>query len=91
MLKFYFTYSKKGFKMKKYRSKLDAHKDEIAEYLKIGLSYIAITKLINRKLKKEITYHALRLFCIRTMPELVKVKKSKSFQHGSKNNKKKDM
>jgi len=64
---------------KLYRSKLDPFREEIIEFLKMGLSYIAITRLINRKLTKKVTYQTVRYFCIRHFPRLVEKKKNGEF------------
>jgi len=41
---------------------LDPHKDQIREYLEMGLNLAAIMKLVNPKLEEPVTYNTFRYF-----------------------------
>ena len=41
---------------------LDPYRDEILEYLQMGLNIAAVTKLINPRLEKPLTYNSYRYF-----------------------------
>jgi hypothetical protein len=59
----FYTYPESKPKGSKNKERvLDPHKDQIREYLEMGLNLAAIMKLVNPKLEEPVTYNTFRYF-----------------------------